>query len=468
MSKKSNGAEKVRKIILFLSDRKEGAKEQTYICPEDETPDGKYIKEVRGTQTNEAPVKYLLTAYPDVREVLCIVTSVAEESGAFEVLEAAVKKQKPETGVIKIPFKDKEDFAAGPLAEIMSRMKKVDEILLDTTGGLRDAIMQLLLVSRALSFSGIPTVGAVYANYGAKQIVDCSHLIGLFDLVGGMQELASFGSVKTLRDYYGDTVEPAVKALLDAMEGLQEDITLCRTGKLERRIEVFNAAMEGAEGCEDPLIRVLLPAFQAKFGKKLSVPGLIRWCVNSDMLQQALTIYKERIPTYVLRDREDLVKVIDREKLTDATTKRLDKLLEQKKDYQTNEEAMFHLLGGMGRTLKWNPDYYSQEANDWIEDPVVLTLENLEALIDRSPYFQTVCPAEQLRDILMDYHYIRMLRNMINHANDQSTPNQKPLLNYLARFGYKRPDEVGAGDIRLALEQGLKNLNPRPKKERRK
>lgn len=455
MSKKSNGAEKARKIILFLSDLKKGAEEQTYACP-----DG---SKVVGTQTNEAPVKYLLKAYPDVCEVLCIVTPVAEKSGAFEKLKTAIDK----VTVKDITF-DGRDFAAGPLAEIMSRMKKGDEILLDTTGGLRDAIMQLLLVSRALSFSGIPTVGAVYANYGARQIVDCSHLIGLFDLVGGMQELASFGSVKTLRDYYGDTVEPEVKALLDAMEGLQEDITLCRTRKLDRRIKDFNAAMEGAEGCEEPIIRALLPAFQAKFGKKLSVPGLIRWCVNSDMLQQALTIYKERIPAYVLRDRVDLVKVIDRKKLTDAATERLDKLLEQKKDYQTNEEAMFHLLAGMGRTLKWNPDYYSQEANDWIEDPAVLTLENLEALIDCSPYFQAVCPAEQLRDILMDYHYIRMLRNMINHANDQSTPNQEPLLNYLARFGYKRPDEAGAGDIRLALEQGLKNLNPRPKKERRK
>lgn len=459
MSKKSNGAEKARKIILFLSDLKTGSdvKEQTYICPEDESPDGKYIKEVRGTQTNEAPVKYLLGAYRDVREVLCIVTPVAEESGAFEVLEAAVKKQKPETDVIKIPFKDKEDFAAGPLAEIMSRMKKGDEILLDTTGGLRDAIMQLLLVSRALSFSGIPTVGAVYANYGAKQIVNCSHLIGLFDLVGGMQELASFGSVKTLREYYGDKTEEKVKTLLDAMEGLQEDITLCRTGNLDRRIEAFNDAMKGAKDCGDPLVRALLPAFQDKFGKELTVPGLIRWCINSDMLQQALTIYRERIPAYILRDRVDLVKL--KEDMGEKAKELIDDRLKEKKEYETEEEVKFRLLLDMGRRMKYR--YYDDESQSWTVDPAVVTLKHLEQLAKSSDHFKIVCTMEQMKDIIMDYQYIRMLRNMINHANEQSTQNQQQLIKYLAGFGYKPLDKVGAEDIRAALERGLENLKKR-------
>ena len=324
-----------KKIILFLSDLKESAAERIYTCPGD--------IQVTGTQTNEAPVKYLLRAYSDVSEVLCIVTPVAEP--AHQALEKAVREQAPKVFVTAVPFADGADFTAEPLPQLMASVKKGDEILLDITGGLRDAVMQLLLVSRALSFSGIPTAGAVYANFGTCQIVDCSHLIGLFDLVGGMQELASFGSVKALRDYYKETAVPEIMALLDAMEGLHEDITLCRTGKLDRRIEAFNDAMEGAESCADPLIRALLPAFQSKFGKKLSVPGLIRWCVNSDMFQQALTIYKERIPAYILQERGDLVKIIPRERLSDRAAENLDRMMSQKKDYQTDGEAMFLIEG---------------------------------------------------------------------------------------------------------------------------
>lgn len=420
MSKKSNGAEKARKIILFLSDLKKGAEEQTYACP-----DG---SKVVGTQTNEAPVKYLLKAYPDVCEVLCIVTPVAEKSGAFEKLKTAIDK----VTVKDITF-DGRDFAAGPLAEIMSRMKKGDEILLDTTGGLRDAIMQLLLVSRALSFSGIPTVGAVYANYGAKQVVDCSHLIGLFDLVGGMQEMASFGSVKTLRDYYGDAAEPEVKALLDAMEGLQEDITLCRTGNLDRRIGAFNDAMKGAKDCGDPLVRALLPAFQDKFGKELTVPGLIRWCINSDMLQQALTLYTERIPGYLLDpNRKILIVQKDAKPIPDL------------KPYETEVEGRFVRQLLTFRMLK-NPKEGLAETDYRLD-------EGIQSKKD---------PFLKLRTILRDYQYIKLLRNMVNHASDGDGGDGNEKMEYLARSNrsrYKKTNQVEAKDIREALERGLNYL----------
>lgn len=439
MSKKSNGAEKARKIILFLSDLKTGSdvKEQTYICPEDESPDGKCIKEVRGTQTNEAPVKYLLGAYRDVREVLCIVTEkvttpVETPEGiittALETFQEMMEDQAPEVTVTPIEFKDKEDFANGPLAEIMSRMKKGDEILLDTTGGLRDAIMQLLLVSRALSFSGIPTVGAVYANYGARQIVDCFHLIGLFDLVGGMQEMASFGSVKTLRDYYGDTAEPEVKALLDAMEELQENITLCRTGKLDDCIKRFNKAMKGAESCEDPLVKALLPAFQDKFGKKLTVPGLILWCINSDMLQQALTIYTERIPGYLLGpNRKILIVRKDAKPIPDL------------KPYETEVEGRFVRQLLRFRMLK-TPWYYLADTDYTLGEGVSFS---------------------QLQTILRDYQYIKLLRNMVNHASDGDGGDGNEKMEYLVNSKpsrYKTTDQVEAKDIREALERGLNYL----------
>ena len=61
-----------KKIILILSELRPGAGEQTYLCP-----DG---SEVVGCQTNEAPVRYLLRAYPDTAEIICIVTPEAEKT----------------------------------------------------------------------------------------------------------------------------------------------------------------------------------------------------------------------------------------------------------------------------------------------------------------------------------------------------------------------------------------------------
>lgn len=49
---------------------------------------------------------------------------------------------------------------------------------------------------------GVKTAGAVYSNYNQKVIEDISSLISLFDFIDGMQELTSFGNVRSLRSYY--------------------------------------------------------------------------------------------------------------------------------------------------------------------------------------------------------------------------------------------------------------------------
>lgn len=72
-------------------------------------------------------------------------------------------------------------------------------------------------------------------------------------------------------------------------------------------MKAFNQALEAAKNCADPLMRELIPAFRGKFGKKLNTVSLIKWCVESDMLQQALTVYTERIPTIIMT-RGDLLR----------------------------------------------------------------------------------------------------------------------------------------------------------------
>ena len=311
-----------KKIILFLSQLHPGAKEQIYRCP-----DG---SEVWGTQTNEAPVRFLLRAYPDITEILCIVTQEAEET-AWAGFQDTVAREAPGVALRRVAFQEGQDFSADPLGEIVSSVETGDEILLAPTGSFRNAVMDLLLLSRVLSYKGITTARAVYSNYKTGEVEDVSRLIQMFELVGGMQELTSFGSVRTLRSYYA--AQPAEKQdgkindLLTAMEKLAETITLCRTRLIDQSLEQFNKALSEAENCDDPLMRTLLPVFRGKFGKRLTTPGLIKWCVESDMLQQALTIYKERIPAYILRDRKDLLAVC-----ADAPAPHM-------KDYEAEEEA---------------------------------------------------------------------------------------------------------------------------------
>lgn len=440
-----------RKIILILSAMKPEAEERCYRCP-----DG---TDVIGKQTNEAPVRYLLQTYPDVAEIICMITPEAE-STALPYFREMVKQAAPNVSIRLVAFHEGQDFSDGPLCEIVSAVEKNDEILLETTGGFRNAVMDLLLLSRVLSYKGIATTCAVYSNFKTEQVEDVSRLIEMFELVSGMQELTRFGSVRTLRAYYD--MQPTAKQdakinkLLTAMEKLTGTITLCRTKQIEQRMENFNAALAEAEDCDDPLIRTLLPVFQSKFGKKLTTPGLIKWCVESNMIQQALTIYKERIPAYILRDRNDILEV-----RPDAPSPNM-------KEYESEEEARFyeHLLK-MGVNMRkayygWEPE----EANGTRKDYTVTTMEHFEEYLPRS-YFDPKCSVPQLRQIAMDYLYIRLLRNMINHANDQETELQKQVVDYLSDYRYKRPSDTTMEDIRRTLLKALDNLRVQPQKGRK-
>lgn len=408
-----------KKIILFLSDLKSGGSKK-YQCPGGGT--------VEGVQTCEAPLRYLLGANPDVSDILCIVTQVGRET--FPEVERIVKSASPATAVTEIPYADGEDFSTGPLTAIMGMVSEGDEILLELTGGLRDAIMQLLLTSRALSFSGIPTAGAVYSNFkrgeDRGEVVDCSDLIRMFDLLGGMQEMASFGSVKTLRAYYakqgGEKAE--VKALLNAMEKLQEDITLCRTEKIDERIAAFNAAIDGAEGSSDRLLAALIPAFRAKFGKKLDIPSLIRWCINSDMLQQALTLYREKIPGYLLE-----CSILSVKPNAGPFT--------EKEWWETEEDARFQ------KQLLTLP-----------------MLKDTERCFPSSDYIKgRRISFSKLETVLQDCEYIRQLRNMVNHASSGEDREGNSRLEFLCESTrYKSLRQVRTADIRKALERGLDHL----------
>lgn len=418
-------ASEVTKIILFLSMYNNTSRKTEYACP-----DGSFVS---GEQTNDAPIRYLLQTHRGVRKIICITTRQAQAS-IWEHFQNVVKGVSARTEITPVDYEEDEDFREKAIPAILEHIQQDDKILLDVTGGFRNANMYLLLLSRVLSYKGIRTVGAVYSNVRTTKVEDISDVIKMFDLVSGMQELNSFGSVRTLRAYYDQKAgknhsrDEKIAALLTSMERLTETITLCRTSQINERIKGFNDALKDAENCEDPLMRTLLPVFEDKFGQHLTTPGLIKWCVKNGMIQQALTIYKERIPSYLIRERTDILVVRDGAPPP-----------ENAKSYENEDEAWFEecLLRSFGINPPKTTNHDTQYA-----------------------YFELKCSADKLRTILMDYRYIRALRNMIHHANDSSTESQKELERKLFEEDpqYKLLGTVGLEDVKRILLRSLENM----------
>lgn len=428
-----------KRILLFLSILQANSAERTYLCPNGAA--------VSGRQTNEAPVKYLMQLEPEITQILCVVSEAAR-STAWEHFVTEISALYPDVRLTDIPFSGDEDITANVLPLILDHVSPGDEIYLDTTGGTRNNVMHMLLISRVLAYVGERTVTAVYANLGLSRIEEISHLYGLFDLVAGMQELVGFGSVRTLRAYYGRfPKDPRIAALLQSIEQLWETITLCRTGKIDRQMQAFDRALSEAEACSDPLMRELLPAFRRKFGEKMTTPALIRWCVESDMIQQALTIYNERIPAYILQERPDLLRC-DRGRMREK--------LEESERYRSLETENLDAIIFNDPFLRLGSRMYKRARGKWCA--AVLTLIYMDELMAGSREFATDVSADRLAAIAADYLYIRALRNMTNHANDEMFASQKNLMEYLESVGYRPLTEVRTQDIVRHILKALDRL----------
>lgn len=447
------------KIILFLSILNATAAPASYTYKGD-----RETRTVTGTQTNEAPVKWLLRKHPGISEVICLcsaestkeITRKTKDGGSIvqsawahfsEDIGRFGQKNALSIQCSPIPYQAEESLERDILPRLMEHIAPDDVIYLDLTGGMRNDNLNLFLLSRVLNYTGVTIRGAVYSNFQTKQVEDMSHLIRLFDLVEGVQDFTSFGSVRKLRDYFGSPAQDeSVEKLLSAMETLINDITLCRSKSIKNDLKAFNKALKQAKHCNDPLLEQLLPTFRSKYCKgkenQITLPELIAWCLDSDMIQQALTLYTERVPAYLAEEQFLTVGALE-----DSVHTTID--AEARKSHQDKMTIQFDkdLLcrGQSCRPSRYAPCAYAK------------TIECLSEALNGTPYGLNRSEYE-MQEILRDYIYLKMVRNMINHANDQNAENRKSQEDYLNGYGYPPVDQISLGDIRRVLTTAVHRL----------
>ncbi len=517
-----------KKIITFLSLKHNDAVEKDYICPDGSA--------VRGKETNEAPLRYLYRENPDIDEVICLVSDRAKAE-AWEDFCLFAAENAPTAVCTEIHYDEQRD-SGELLSEVMSKIQPDDVIFLDVTGGFRTVMMDIMLLSRTMHYTGVTFGGAVYSEAGRKDepghIRDATQLFDTFNMVEGMQELSSLGSTHMLRNYYDKRGEPDEKIdeLLKSMDALFETITLCRTSKIDECMKRFEVALKNARSCDDPLMQQLLPTLQKRFGEGLDTLSLIEWCVKSNMLQQALTVYTERVPREIMRhvdgrgaytmgkrDYEDADAIRLRELMMLSCDMSMDgrnnpvKSLRNYINFKRKDllDVVYDNKGGEpypnARSAVENlcivlRATYPQEdgafCENWREsipinkgflcymddlewrygvdrmlgkgmnesnlcklfgaDGYTMTLKNFRTLLPASDYRCIDCTETQLVDALKDYVYVKALRNMTNHANVESSSDQKIQMKYLNTNGYKVLEEVTSGDIRDILLKAVERV----------
>lgn len=197
----------------------------------------------------------------------------------------------------------------------------------DMTGGMRNASMMMLGVMRLLNFSGLQMGRILYSNWEQNRsfnfVEDSQDVYRFFDLVAGATEFAKYGSVEKLADYYNiDIYEQKpytaecglnreLYELVNAMGYFAQSIKLCRYGELQdacallaEKMQAFTNQERWNYDANDKLFEALLPTIKESYKTVLSAHDdldIITWCVKQGHLQQAMTLYTERVPEFIAK-----------------------------------------------------------------------------------------------------------------------------------------------------------------------
>lgn len=307
---------------------------------------------------------------------------------------------------------------------ILSEAKKIQReqgaagnitIHADMTGGMRNASMMMLGVMRLLNFSGLKMGRILYSNFSFNRkinfVEDSQDVYRFFDLVAGATEFAKYGSVEKLADYYNiDIYEQKpytaecglnreLYELVNAMGYFTQSIKLCRYGELQDACAVLAAKMQAFTNPErwnydanDKLFETLLPTIKESYKTILSVHDdldIITWCVKQGHLQQAMTLYTERVPEFIAKHGFYT--------LDAATTKEINKKVKNEefsaanyllcvwgKDVDKREDIQVFFKRALKQPLALMKQYKTADHAE-----VEQQLENLQKDIDAQNYFIT-------------------------------------------------------------------------------
>ena len=258
-----------------------------------------------------------ITHFGYFKKRLTDVLPCVEESGFIEVVPYDARMPISETRRFVLEMAERiMDYAEAKKAQ-------GDTVVLhaDLTGGPRHAVMLMFAVMRLLQYNGIEIGKVLYSNMGLKIVEEVNDVYGIFDLIAGADEFAQFGSVSAILRYFGydekslarpPHISERLHRLLFAMHGFAEEIKVCHYGafaaaieKLSKALREFDAGREADdadvnEGMIAQLRFRIEEEYREILGEKIDDVKLLHWCVEHGYLQQALTLFTERVPVILM------------------------------------------------------------------------------------------------------------------------------------------------------------------------
>ena len=337
----------MKKLILtFLSENKEDAQTKRYTYNHNE---------YTGAQTNEAPLKCLLKEMSlknDEWQILCIVSSKVfsdiiknNNITQYELYKNIIKdynetelkdlsltidinyltyKFQLDQNISKLLDQQVELSIYNQLNEFLQK-HKIEEVYIDYTGGLRDINYQMISIIQYMETRGINCKKILYSNWYDKKIYDLDNTYSLEKLISGIREFINTGNAVSISNFFEQlqNIPELVKKVLDNINSYAFAMSVINIDKIEQARKNLQNSLKKLENESNlsnlyaEMFKALSPIIREKMllDGEINYPRMIHWCLENRLIQQAVTLYIEKMPVYYYATEPLLNKLVPLEKV---------------------------------------------------------------------------------------------------------------------------------------------------------
>lgn len=339
-------------------------------------------------------------------------------------------------------FEDNEIMAE--VIDMTRGIEKNDHVYIDFSGGLRQAASALLAIARILEFKGVEKItiltnqfnpGSDYTEDNPLIVRENSAVFGAVDYVSATKYFLRTGDIRELETWFceneasfrpGGKPVPEEEEILRTFKEFYGGISLCQAEKTLENWECITSALEKYNECpaecQTVTFRYVVELFKSTMRKdserEESVVSLIRWCLRHDLMQQALTIFNEKMPLVVGFKNKNRFFLEWPGQLSE----------EQKKSYYLIYLNMLEVTG-----LK--------ECEDVSEREMLKPCKALKRCVD----------LERCVDFKRRYLLLDAMRDHVNHASVRENSGEVDL--FLAEIGATKTIQQMLTDLSFVTEQ---------------
>lgn len=301
-------------------------------------------KTIEATNTNEIILKTLSKFKSEfipkegIQTIIALVTNAVlnqenkivdyDNKSTYEFYEMIAKQNFPNSIIVPIRLQNPDySYRSIPIIinEICNHISEDDSIFIDVAGGMRTVSNIIQLLVKILKYKGLKEPLSLYAELDRNRVEDRTSKKGtvsnnkdftqLTDFADAFNEFMTSGKSDQLYNYYNrqQNMLPEIKSLIDSMKSFSEDIQLGKLYRLESTIKELRKNLEICEKKEENndignvLIKQFLPVIKQKLigneSTNVDYVRIIDWCIENSLIQQALTIFNEKIPRYLFENR---------------------------------------------------------------------------------------------------------------------------------------------------------------------